>query len=245
MKRRKKLPVAGWKIVLAILIAAGIATVGISYAKWTDNLQVTGRVTTGALDMVFQEDSPERYTVGIFDVKSSALKTFNNCKINIAGEGKSAEISFEGFLPLEELIAGKYLKFSYPIKSGKGTLNLLKQEEADFSEPCRTVIFKPLSHFAVLDGQKYAMDDLTADYALPLEFNVYRALECSKDKEYLGSVYLELTPESLELIAALPRILQIPASELPDGEENPEGGVAVLYEAAIPIALDQKPTTGN
>lgn len=95
------------------------------------------------------------------------------------------------------------------------------------------------------------MEDLTKGYAVPLEFHVYRALQHQGAKEFLGRVYLELTPKSREVIANMPRTAQVLASALGTavpvaiGGDDPQDGVLVVYEGAVSIFLDQEHSTDN
>lgn len=135
MHEKKKFSIAGWRIVLTILIAS-LATVGISYAAWSDTLNVIGKVTTGAFDMVFQDDM-EQYTVSIVNGEGSSIRIIDpwDYDLDIVNDGKKAEISFSGPLPLDLLAEGYYMQFTYPIISGKGTVTQVKQYQPDFSEP--------------------------------------------------------------------------------------------------------------
>lgn len=251
--KKRNLSLAGRGAVLTVL-AASLAAVGISYAAWTDPLHITGKLTTGALDMVFPDDR-EHYTAAIVAGTDSQAESFSlNCDVKIINDGKAAAVSFKDPLPLNLLSeGGRYLQFSYLLKPGaKNTVTGIKEYQADFSaKPRQTVDFKPLTQLVVLHGQGYNPEDLnlTADYAVPLSFQAYRELE-RREGELWGKVYLRLTPESVERISGLSQPAALPSSILDKAEpvdlrdaglqdSGLPSGALVTYEGLIPLTLDQ------
>lgn len=249
--RKRTLPVPG-KLVLAAVMVASLGMVGVSYAAWTDTLNVTWNATTGLFNMIFAPDEHDsNYSASITDAAGRSADDLDGVTVQLADEGKSAELTFEQGLPLARLREGDLLKISYPLENGNGTFMNIKRYDPDFTKPWKTITMEPEVQSLVLNGQEYSVDESSAEaYAIPLQFEVFQSFSGEPDA-LAGNLYLRLTDESLERIQQLPQTLEfsaeaLEAAKIETAAVNPaiaaaegQNGILVAYTCSIPIGLDQ------
>lgn len=243
--RKRTRPVSG-KCILAASMAVGLCVVGVSYAAWSDKLQVTGNMTTGVFNMAFSQDV-QTYTTDIVDSSGNPVKSLAGLEVRLSDQGKAVELAFTGGLPLSDLLKGRLLKVTFPLENEDGTFTNIKEYDLDLTAPWKTIEMEPQAESLVLDGQEYTVDESTAAYAIPLQFEVFQSF--SREADLLtGSLYFRLTDQSRSRIQNLPSVLEVPAAALEksqvgaaDAEIAAAGqdGVLVKYTCTVPVGLDQ------
>lgn len=246
--RKRKQPVSR-KCILSASMAVSLCAVGISYAAWSDKLQVAGNMTTGVLNMAFSQDI-QTYTADIVDSADNTVETIAGVEVQLSNEGKVVELAFTNGLPLADLLEGDLLKVSFPLENEEGTFTSIREYDLNLTVPWKTVEMEPQAQSLVLNGQEYTVDESTVEFAIPLQFEVFQSFSREPDL-LMGSLYFRLTDDSCESIQNLPQTLEVPAAVLEESRintavTNPEiavvpsqDGVLVEYTCMVPVGLDQ------
>jgi len=246
--RKRKQPVSR-KCILSASIAVSLCAVGISYAAWSDKLQVAGNMTTGVLNMAFSQDI-QTYTADIVDSADNTVETIAGVEVQLSDQGKVVELKFTNGVPLADLLEGDLLKVTFPLENEEGTVTNIRECDLNLTVPWKVVEMEPQAQSLVLNGREYAVDECTAAYAIPLQFDVFQSF--SREPDLLtGSLYFRMTDDSCESIQNLPQTLEVPAEVLEESQintavTNPEiavaasqNGVLVEYTCMVPVGLDQ------
>jgi len=206
-------------------------------------------MTTGVLNMAFSQDI-QTYTADIVDSADNTVETIAGVEVQLSDQGKVVELKFTNGVPLADLLEGDLLKVTFPLENEEGTVTNIRECDLNLTVPWKVVEMEPQAQSLVLNGREYAVDECTAAYAIPLQFDVFQSF--SREPDLLtGSLYFRMTDDSCESIQNLPQTLEVPAEVLEESQintavTNPEiavaasqNGVLVEYTCMVPVGLDQ------
>ncbi|MBF1249085.1 MAG: hypothetical protein HXM41_01690 [Lachnospiraceae bacterium] len=239
MRRRKR----GYKkLVIAGLMVAALGFSGATYAGWLSEQHIAMGMGTDVFDAIFK-GSEEDYKVELSDgTDVEGLET--SIKANFTDD-KTLSLTFEKGLPKEILTSGKYLKISYPIDSKDTDKKLIaKEKAADFTKP--TAVAKAESYRSLLsyNGSVYELADKAEEFAVPVEFNTYSAVERNDKDQLIGVIYVAPTQETLDAMNAVPTTFEISQADL-DGLQTVDNvtadgdGIMVQYQTTFDLMVDQ------
>lgn len=235
MKKKEKMQVE--KLMVAGAIAVALGVMGTSYAKWSKEHSVNAKLSTDKFDFKL---SDKGYAAKIVDLNGKSMDVMN-VSVNAIDERKNAEISFDSGIPKELLEKGNYLQITFPVQhSDPKDRMALYEYDVDFSKN-EDLVFRANAGYLSFGGAVYEYANLPKEFIQDMTFHVYRAME-KKDEQYYGSVYLELSDASRELIATFPTelILDEKVEELVLSDKKSEDdGVMVDYETKISFHLEQ------
>lgn len=244
----------GGKWAAPMILAAAMTGLGATYAGWSDTLHVAGELTTGAFDMA--ADPSGEYQVSLVTPEGRAFAELPGVEARTEEDGKSVELSFSAGLPARYLRDGYYLRLSVPIENGGGTFTNIRRYEPDFSKERSRIPLRVEEICLLADGAVYFAADgagglgaALSDFDRPLELAVYPSFEGEPDS-MRGNLYLGLTEESLQQLAAFPEELRLSAEDLDLAlrgrpvqllkAEDPETtGVLVRYRCEVSLDMDQ------
>ncbi|WP_312280543.1 hypothetical protein [Oscillibacter sp.] len=222
------------KLLALMLLATSLTGVGATYAGGSNTLNIHGKLTTAVFDMAAKASG--EYRVSLVEPDGKTSVELGGVEAWTEEDGKSVEILFSEGIPADYLREGYALCLSVPLENGKGSFMNIRRYEPDFSNEWGQITLQAEEICLRLDGAVYLAEDggsglgnLLAAYNVPLKMAVYPSFEGEPDA-MRGSLYLTLTEESLDVLAALPEKVEIPA------ETN---GVLVRYRCEVPLVMDQ------
>lgn len=230
-----------------LILFFGLATIGGAYSSWHSDLSAEVKMTSGALDVLFDEDADEKYSVYLTD-ESGDSETLIGAEFITTD--KEVEVSFNEGLPINSLLEGKLLKFDFPLKTSQGsTVNKLNYTKLDMTKTAEVLELKADKAVLAYEGVAYSLGEDEAAFMEPLQFEVYKTLSEESNDEFGGQIYLKLKAESLE------KILELPVSFIINSEKMQESidfdfnegnlvaavgnGVVVTYSCEIPFDVFQ------
>lgn len=235
MIKKRRVKFGKMYVAGAIILALGV--MGTSYAVWTREHLVTAKLSTDKFDFKLGEAG---HAARIVDLQGNYVELLD-FSFNGIDNMKNAEFTFNSGIPSELLEEGRYLQITFPIEpTDSDDKTRLFEYEVDFSRD-EALVFHAKGGYLSFDQTVYEYANLPAEFLQDISFHVYRSVEI-KDDTYYGSVYLELTDESRELLTALPTELTLDTKveELTVSDKKSEyDGVMVEYDAQISFHLEQ------
>lgn len=235
MAKTKKIRIGRHFIAGAIIVVLGV--IGTSYATWTKEHSVNAKLSTDKFDFMFGEKG---YTADLVD-QSGSSKDVLDFSVNIIDKRGMAELAFTSGIPKELLDDGNYIRISYPVQSVRtGDKMALLEYDVDFAKK-EDLVFHASGSYIAHEGSVYEYANLPADFTKDLTFHVYRSMK-KMNGSYVGSMYLELSDESKDAIAAFPTelVLDSNVSDLVAvGLTSKQDGVLIDYSAQISFYLEQ------
>ena len=86
MNGQRRMRLGRWAALCGI--AVGMSLSGITYASWSDTLQVSGDLSTGRFHMVLA-DTPQAYTLSLLDQAGTRLETLPGVQVTRSPERTS------------------------------------------------------------------------------------------------------------------------------------------------------------
>ncbi len=230
-----------------LILFFGLATIGGAYSSWHSALSAEMKMTSGVMDILFAENSDERYSVYLTD-ESRNNETLIDAEFSTTD--KEVEIKFNEGLPVNSLLEGKLLKLDFPLTTSEdSTVNKLNYTKLDMTKTGEVLELKADKAVLVYEGVAYSLGEDEAAFMEPLQFEVYKTLSEESNDEFGGQIYLKLQADSAE------KILELPVSFIINSEKMQESlnldfnegnlvasvgnGVVVTYSCDIPFDVFQ------
>ena len=230
-----------------LILFFGLATIGGAYSSWHSSLSAEMKMTSGVMDILFAENSDERYSVYLTD-ESRNNETLIDAEFSTTD--KEVEIKFNEGLPVNSLLEGKLLKLDFPLTTSEdSTVNKLNYTKLDMTKTGEVLELKADKAVLVYEGVAYSLGEDEAAFMEPLQFEVYKTLSEESNDEFGGQIYLKLQADSAE------KILELPVSFIINSEKMQESlnldfnegnlvasvgnGVVVTYSCDIPFDVFQ------
>lgn len=238
---------------MILILAVCLCVIGTGYAAWSRYLSISASVTSGSLNIVFDQSRP--YGVEIVNsngTRAGGAAAGSEISCVLTGAGKQARLSFERTLLLEELAdSGRLLMLQYPLMIDENsTVRSVLLYEADLGRPAQEQLeFRPTDVQFTVGGSEYAAPAGLVDFETPLYWDVYRQLAADGD-QLVGTIFLKLSAESLQALRD-PGQLHLDVSELPEElasyvipiEDGTSGVLAaeikVDYSFSVPLFIEQ------
>ena len=250
----KKRKVCVRRTVLLLVMFAGLVAIGVTYAAWTERLNLTGSVTTGRMNIVYSEK--ESCSVSILDMDGMVAEEAHGIDARVQDDGKTVEITVSDALAAEKILEdSEYLiRLVCPLEAGEdNTVNRVRLSEVDFEqEAAEEAVFEPehIVFLAEADGEEYELPgDAFNGFGQPLTFDVFREIR-EQDEIWFGVIYLRLRDESRADIDGFSTDMFFEEWELPtealDVLEDEEeyglihGQIAVTYRCTLPVYIEQE-----
>ena len=244
MKRSKRMIK---KLLVFMVMAVAMVSVGVSYAAWNSDLNITANLTTGIMDILFKNDPLARvYTASITDCKGDKILQELEVKCELERQGKLAKVVFLDALPLEKLQQGKLIRLDLPLQAGEdSTLNLIQNVELDRSKPGEKISLGVERAILAIDGKAFGGGLVPNEFKIPLEFEIYRTAN-QEEQDMVMQVYMKMVTKPCE--STLPRSLiireDLSGHELQDEistkfASDAQNGIIVVYSVEIPLYIGQ------
>jgi len=235
------------KTYVFLVLFFGLATIGGAYSSWHSALSAEVKMTSGVLDVLFDEDADEKYSVYLTNESGDSE---NLIGAEFRTTDKEVEVSFNEGLPINSLLEGKLLKLDFPLTTSQGsTVNKLNYTKLDMTKTGEVVELKADKAVLAYEGVAYSLGEDEAAFMEPLQFEVYKTLSEESNDEFGGQIYLKLQADSAE------KILELPVSFIINSEKMQESidldfnegnlvaavgnGVVVTYSCEIPFDVFQ------
>lgn len=240
------------KVILALILLAGLSGMGMTYSAWSADGIVTTGLYTGNFSIIFSGPEEADYMFAIVDGEGNILEELD-ADVLIEEDGKRVLVQFRQGLPVELLIQGNYIKLEYPLEAAPdGTVTAVQTAEADLESDGERIQMDARSGALLADGNILEGLSVLESFMEPLEFYVYR--ETAAEPGALnGTMFLKLTEESIEYINGLPETVELGADFIDQelegsGQETgldevrmaEDYGVVVTYSCDILFYLNQK-----
>ena len=217
------------------------------YASWHSALSAEVKMTSGVLDVLFDEDVDEKYSVYLTDESGD---NENLIGAEFRTTDKEVEVSFNEGLPIKSLLEGKLLKLDFPLTTAQGsTVNKLNYTKLDMTNTGEVLELKADKAVLAYEGVAYSLGEDEAAFMEPLQFEVYKTLSEDGKDEFGGQIYLKLQLDSAEKILELPVSFSINSEKIQESIDLDfnEGnlvatvgnGVVVTYSCEIPFDVFQ------
>ena len=230
-----------------LILFFGLAAIGGAYSSWHSALSAEMKMTSGVMDILFAENSDERYSVYLTD-ESRNNETLIDAEFSTTD--KEVEIKFNEGLPVNSLLEGKLLKLDFPLTTSEdSSVNKLNYTKLDMTKTGEVLELKADKAVLVYEGVAYSLGEDEAAFMEPLQFEVYKTLSEESNDEFGGQIYLKLQADSAE------KILELPVSFIINSEKMQESlnldfnegnlvasvgnGVVVTYSCDIPFDVFQ------
>lgn len=185
-----------------LILFFGLAAIGGVYSSWHSALSAEMKMTSGVMDILFAENSDEKYSVYLTD-ESGNNETLIDAEFSTTD--KEVEVSFNEGLPINSLLEGKLLKLDFPLTiSEDSTVNKLNYTKLDMTKTGEVLELKADKAFLAYEGVAYSLGEDEAAFMQPLQFEVYKTLSEESNDEFGGQIYLKLQADSAEKILELP-----------------------------------------
>lgn len=235
------------KPFIFLILFFGLTAIGGAYASWHSALSAEVKMTSGVLDVLFDKDADEKYSVYLTD-ESGNNETLIDAEFSTTD--KEVEITFTKGLPINSLLEGKLLKLDFPLTTAQGsTVNKLNYTKLDMTKSGEDLELKADKALLAYEGAAYSLGEDEAAFMEPLQFEVYKTLSEDGKDEFGGQIYLKLKAESLEKIHELPVSFIINSEKMQESIDLDfnEGnlvaaagnGVVVTYSCEIPFDVFQ------
>lgn len=230
-----------------LILFFGLATIGGAYSSWHSALSAEVKMTSGVLDVLFDEDADEKYSVYLTDESGD---NENLIGAEFRTTDKEVEVSFNEGLPIKSLLEGKLLKLDFPLTTAQGsTVNKLNYTKLDMTKTGEVLELKADKAVLAYEGVAYSLGEDEAAFMEPLQFEVYKTLSEDGKDEFGGQIYLKLQADSAEKILELPVSFSINSEKIQESIDLDfnEGslvatvgnGVVVTYSCEIPFDVFQ------
>lgn len=240
------------KTTIFIILSITLGAIGVSYAAWSRHLLLNTSLSSGSLDIVFDESRP--YYAEIIHANGTSINSGDQQAIpcTLDKEKKLATLSFDSTLLLNDLMdSNRFLIFQYPLALGeRSTVQSVTPYMADLDLTSDEILQSIPSNPILLIGEdEYPLPENLQDAYAPLTWEIYRQMEM-EDEQITGTVFLKLSNESKEDLLE-PGELILDADELPeeiidlitpheDGSSGLlEAEIAVTYSFSIPLYIEQ------
>lgn len=246
--KRKKRHLFRHLALFGILLSS-MTLLGVSYAAWNSGLTIKASLTTGDMDIRFNEEGCPAYSVYLVDPEEKKLQELA-VKIEFKEEGKYADILFEEGVPVESLAQGNRLCIDFSMKTGSdNSITLIRKKPVQWDKPDEQIEMKAERGMIVKGQRLYSLEAQTHTLMRPLMFDLYREIQ-TQDEKMMGKIYFQLREESIQQIEQSPKFFALDVDALeeypivhPEEQkiaEQMEEGVAILYSCEIPFMVDQK-----
>lgn len=233
--------------VFAVLFL-GLTAIGGAYASWYTVISSEARITSGVLDISFNQRVDEKYAAYITDDNG-------NGGVQIEAEfvptEKNMEISFNEGIPIDALLEGKLLKLDFPLTNAEdNTINKLNYKTLDLTKPGETVELQVDEAMLVYEGLGYSLGENEVMFAVPLRFEIYKTLTEEYRDDNMGHIYLKLQSDCVDLIRGLPTSFSVNTEALVEKVLDLDfkdsslartvgNGIVVTYHCEIPFDVFQ------
>ena len=235
------------RIFIFLVLISILGVTGVTYSSWNSNLWAGAKMTSGAMDVMFNTKTDGKYAVYITEKNGS---NGNLIGAEFFSTDKVLEISFTEGLPINALIEGKLLKLEFPLDySEHSTVNKLNLTKLDLTKTGEIIEMQADSALLVYDGNEYSIGEDEAAFREPLQFEVYKTVSEEDDNDTIGCIYLKLQEDSKNRIAELPLKITLDKEEIDEDidSEIPENsvlssvgnGILVTYSCEIPFEVFQ------
>lgn len=240
------------KTLVFLIIILGLSTLGISYASWNFNIHIDTKVTTGIMNIIFNDKNDPNYNAQIMDINGNAIFPMK-VDIDIQQEDKLAKVDFKNALPIDELLKGNIIKIQFPlIPSEDSSVNKLMLNKIDFTKDDNKkeeIDMKAEETFLSFNQDLYLIQQNKENLILPLKFDLFKEISEDENQNIRYIAYLKLKQESINQIQNIQSPFIIDYQNLVKLENisyddqnmvNQSSGVITIYSCEIPIDLDQR-----
>lgn len=242
MKRKNRIPTKRFFIFLILL--SSMFMLGVSYAAWTSRLQITSQVTTGNFNLLFADKLSGNYSIALVNEYNQIIEELDT-DIEFLEKEKKLKLLFQSGLPVEELLVGNRIKIDFSLTAADdNSITGIKKISPDFDNPSEFVEFTVMDGALVKDEIFYSLPPETG-FEKSLDFEVYRELNPESNQLH-GCIFLQLTPESMELINQFPKTLtpaeleRHPLESEQFANVNIQNGILIIYSCDIPFSVEQQ-----
>lgn len=248
--RRKMKKTPSYLITAMLILMLILCLMGVGYASWVKNLNVSLAVHTGSMKAGFDSERP--YSVQIVDSEGTRVSEAlygNDINCRLMDDDKKATILLNQALLAEELaVPDRMLMLQYPLEfDAESTVETARLYQTDYTLPsAEQVAFEPLRAILTVAGMEGVLPWPSENATL--YFNVYRQIE-TIDEQLIGTMFLKLTGESAALLAH-PATLTLDAADIssdmlslvtPTGDSTGfmQGELDVEYTFSVPLYIEQ------
>lgn len=226
-----------------LIIAFGLVIMGGTYSSWSNSAKLNYKMSSGNMNIIlpFQEDM--NYRVDLMEDAKTSMKL--PAEFKIESNGKNADIRFQEGLPIHQLMEGKFIRISFPMKAAENSsINTVMTKMIDFNKADGTLAMNVGKGIVVEDGRYYEMKNNNI-YMQPLKFDMYSEVKSGEDASMKGIFYLQLSKESREYISGLATNTNIDESDVveiekPEFDFQISNGIVVEYLVNIPLEIMQQ-----
>lgn len=220
------------RLLFFLLLISGSLILGTSYAAWNAQLKVSAKLSTGSMNILFEDDAcNKRCSVEV--MKGDEVIKDLGADVNLKEKEKKAEIKFVDGLPIHLLCEGHQIRVKFELKPDEESLGLVEEQEKDLQKAPEKLIIEAKEVALNANGEKIGTvqsEDLEA-FKLDLEFHVERELKTDEHK-ITGIILLTMTDESIAKVKELPKKISLDKAKI-HGSQEAAACDQVKYELAV------------
>lgn len=238
------------KILIFVILIFSTMFLGISYATWNSGLSSQLKITTGSSDILFKDSVFNKgYSVSITDINGNFIRDLN-VDIELEDGEQEAKINFKEGLPMNYLLEGKFIKFTFPLEpNDNSSVENFKKTDFDPNKKDGVLTMKAEKVLLLKDSHVYSTKSVEDIFMQPLTFEVRYGTD-NRVNHKNGYVYLNMVQDSINQVNSLPPSIDIVENDLVEyiisDEEEKElynairNGITVIYSCNIPFYLEQR-----